>query len=122
MSAAHADGISGIFLYRSLDKSVGANCEGGNREIRNVGNVGLNYYIFEGSYLGGSSEGNFAWSNWSQIATTSADKQEWCYNNDFYYQYYANNAYNRVATQQYYCWAGSCQLYDITYSPWEPGF
>jgi hypothetical protein len=121
-ASARADSISGIFLYRSFDSSVLANCTGGNRELRNIGNVNLGeYYIFESSYLGNSSQGNFAYSSWLEIASTNADKQLWCYNNDFYYQYYANNAFNRKATTQWYCWGGGCQYYTTTYTPWEPG-
>jgi len=112
--------IGGTLLWRSLDTAIHANCTT-TKEIQNIGNVNLNYYIWGGNYLGGTVQGNFSYSSWSQIASTKADKQEWCYNGDFYYEYFAANAFHRDRYFTWYCWAGSCQLILVKSSPWVAG-
>jgi hypothetical protein len=120
-SAAHAATISGIFLYRSRDTSILANCTGGTREISNRGNVNLGrYYIFENTSFSSSTVGIFLYSKWTEIAATVADKQLWCVGTDYYWQYYAANAYHRQITQDYIC-SGGCQWIGNYYTAWVPG-
>jgi hypothetical protein len=121
-SAAQASSISGIFLYRSRDTAVSANCTGGNHLISNKGNVNLGkYYIFENESFSSSTVGVFLYSRWVQIAATTADKQEWCYDNDVDYQYYAGKVYHRTISQDYIC-SGGCQFLGNFYGAWEAGF
>jgi hypothetical protein len=120
-SAAQASTISGIFLYRSRDTSILANCTGGNREISNKGNVNLGkYYVFENESFSSSTVGIWLYSRWVQVAATVADKQVWCVNNDFYYQYFAANAYHRTVSQDYIC-SGGCQWIGNFYGDWVAG-
>jgi hypothetical protein len=121
-SAAQASSINGIFLYRSRDTSILANCTGPNRNLGNKGNVNLGkYYVFENTSFSSSTVGIFLYSTWTQIAATVATRELWCYNNDFYYQYYAANAYHRTVTQDYIC-SGGCQWIGNYYTDWVAGF
>jgi hypothetical protein len=120
-SAASASGASNIFLYRSRDTSYQANCTGGNHEVRNLGNRALGRYdIFAVNSISTSTVGVFLYSKFEEDAATVAIKQLWCYNTDFYWQYYAANAYHRELTQDYIC-SGGCQWIGNYYTAWEPG-
>ena len=122
-SAAQAAtaGVGPPFMYRSRD-TIPANCTGGTHEITNLGNRALGRYrVFESASYSTSTVGIFMYSRWQQIAATVADKQLWCIGTDYYWQYYAANAYHREITQDYIC-SGGCQWIGNYYTAWEPGF
>jgi|SRR5580658_8282089 hypothetical protein len=119
-TAARADGSQNIFLYRSRDTAVHANCTG-THEIELIGTVNLGeYFVWDKSYIGSSTQGIFFYSSWESFAATRAIKQEWCYTGDVYYQYYAANQYHRKGSNVYVCNSG-CQYFDTFYGPWYSG-
>jgi hypothetical protein len=117
---ARASGIGAIFLYRSRD-NVTVNCQGGNRELENLGDRALGRYsIYATASFSSSAVGIWLYSKWQQIAATVADKQLWCIGNSYYWQYYAANSWHREVSQIYIC-SGGCQLIDNIYTSWERG-
>ena len=109
------------FLYRSRDTAINANCTGGTHEISNLGNRALGRYsVYANASFSSSTVGIWLYSRWQQIAATVADRQLWCYGTDYYWQYYAANAYHREVSQEYIC-SGGCQWIGNYYTAWEPG-
>jgi hypothetical protein len=121
VAQAATAGVGPPFMYRSRD-TIPANCTGGTHEVTNLGNRALGRYrVFESTSYSRSDVGIFKYSRWQQIAATVADKQLWCIGTDYYWQYYAANAYHREITQDYIC-SGGCQWIGNYYTAWEPGF
>jgi len=119
--AANASSISGIFLYRQF-ANINANCTGGTRYLSNKGNVNLDYYlIWNTNYLYTSYNGYFQTSKYEDWASTVADKQLWCYGDNYYYQYYAANAFHRYRSLYFYCTSIGCAYYGDHVSGWISG-
>jgi hypothetical protein len=126
-TAAHASTIGAIFLYRSRVPNVNANCSVSNRELKNYGNVNLGeYYVFGTTFEKSTSGlvGDFTeiTVEYKQDASTVADKQEWCYDTSYYYQYYAANTYHRYMYQYWACSdLNGCAYLGTQYSSWASG-
>lgn len=119
--AASASGISGIFLYRQF-ANINANCLGGTHYIANKGTVNLGYdYIWQANYRYTSYNGYFQTSHYEDWASTKADKQLWCYGDNYYYEYFAANTFHRYVSYYFYCTDIGCAYYGDHVGAWIPG-
>lgn len=119
--AADASSIGGIFLYRQF-ANISANCLGGTHYISNKGAVNLGYYlIWQTRYQYTSYNGNFQTSRYEDWASTKADKQLWCYGDNYYYEYFAYNAFHRYRSIHFYCSSIGCAYLGTHNGSWIGG-
>jgi hypothetical protein len=100
--AAHASTIGPVFLYRT-NAGVQANCTGNNRELKNDGDVNITRYIYGLGPIHSTVNGDIQTVSRKEYSATRADKQYWCYKNDYYNEYFAANNFSRTVYQYWLC-------------------
>jgi hypothetical protein len=112
---AHAATIGNGFLYRT-NAGVQANCTGSNRELKNDGDVNISRYIYGLGPIHSTINGDIQTISRKEYSSTRADKQYWCYNNDYYNEYFALNYFSRTVYQYWGCsngaGLGNCSLFE----------
>jgi hypothetical protein len=101
-STAHASTIGPIFLYRH-NAGVKLNCAGGNRELKNDGDVNITRDVYAHGAVHSSIQGDFQTFTWQEYSATRAVKEYWCYKGSYYNQYYAANGFSRTNRQRWLC-------------------
>ena len=99
---AHAATIGNGFLYR-VNAGVQANCTGANRELKNDGDVNITRFIYGLGPIHSSVNGDIQTIWRKEDSSTRADKQYWCYKNDYYNEYFAVNYFSRTVYQYWLC-------------------
>jgi hypothetical protein len=112
--AAHAATIGNGFLYRT-NAGVQANCTGANRELKDDGDVNITRYIYGLGPIHSTINGDIQTISRKEDSSTRADKQYWCYNHDYYNEYFALNYFSRRVYQYWGCsngaGLGNCSLF-----------
>jgi hypothetical protein len=104
--AAHASGIGRVFLYRT-NAGVQSNCTGKNRELKDDGDVNINRFIYGLGPLHSTVNGDIQTISRKENSSTRADKQYWCYKNDYDYEYYGVKLFSRTVYQYFLCSNGA---------------
>src|ERR1035441_8531166 len=97
------------YLFYQNIPSIHLNCPGANHYIKDIGKVNLKpYRIYQVVSGGESTNGYFVTDTYWDRGFRTADKQEWCRNGDFVYEFFGWDKVRRMIQQHWDCAGGGC--------------